>query len=154
MAEAVFTHEISLLPPALRARIATIDSAGTGAYHITDPPDSRTIATLARHGITDYVHGARKVRGEDFTRFEYIVGMDGSNMRDLERAANKRGGKGGEGKGEVVMFGAFGGEDKREEVVDPYYGADDGFERVYQQCVRFSRGFIRGVLEREGGDEE
>jgi low molecular weight phosphotyrosine protein phosphatase len=41
--------------------IDRIDSCGTGAYHVGNDPDSRTMSTLKGHGITDYVHSARKV---------------------------------------------------------------------------------------------
>lgn len=78
MAEGVFRNLADGNPA-----IAEIDSAGTGAYHSLEPPDSRTMSTLRRHGITNYNHAARKVTKEDFLAFDYLLAMDKSNLRDL-----------------------------------------------------------------------
>ncbi|KAJ5118853.1 Protein-tyrosine phosphatase low molecular weight mammalian [Penicillium atrosanguineum] len=63
--------------------IGDIDSAGTGAYHTDEPPDSRTMSTLRRHNITNYTHAARKVNRDDFLKFDYLMAMDKYNLRDL-----------------------------------------------------------------------
>ncbi|KAH8423394.1 tyrosine protein phosphatase LTP1 [Aspergillus melleus] len=78
MAEGVFRNVASSHP-----LINEIDSAGTGAYHVLEPPDSRTMSTLRKHGITDYQHAARKVTKEDFLNFDYLLAMDKYNLRDL-----------------------------------------------------------------------
>jgi low molecular weight phosphotyrosine protein phosphatase len=144
MAEGVFQ---SLALPA-HPLIHTIDSCGTGAYHIGDSPDSRTMSTLRSHGITSYRHSARKFSpSKDFERFEYILAMDDDNLEDLnrlrEREVKKKGGE--EGVGRVMLFGEFGGKrrgTKGEEVQDPYYGADDGFTVAYEQSVKFGKVFL------------
>lgn len=59
MAEGVFRSLTSKGP--YKALISHVDSAGTGAYHTGDSPDSRTLSTLEDYGITDYMHAARKV---------------------------------------------------------------------------------------------
>jgi low molecular weight phosphotyrosine protein phosphatase len=59
MAEGVFRSIIS--KPPYKGLINVVDSAGTGGYHVGSSPDSRTMSTLEAYGITDYVHGARKV---------------------------------------------------------------------------------------------
>ncbi|KAJ5970836.1 Protein-tyrosine phosphatase low molecular weight mammalian [Penicillium vulpinum] len=79
MAEGVFRNLAAGHPS-----IGEIDSAGTGAYHTLEPPDSRTMSTLRRHKITNYDHAARKVTREDFLTFDYVLAMDKSNLRDLE----------------------------------------------------------------------
>lgn len=145
MAEAVFRSLTSSGHP----RIATIDSAGTGAYHAGDSPDPRTMSTLEDNNILDYDHAARKVRSSDFTTFDYILAMDKENLHDLQRVRQRTMGRNGGGQemGKVVLFGDFGGR-KGEEVVDPYYGARNGFEVAYEQMVRFSKGFIEEVLDK------
>lgn len=60
MAEGIF-QSLANKPP-YQGRVKKIDSCGTGAYHVGEGPDDRTMATLEEHGITDYVHRARKVR--------------------------------------------------------------------------------------------
>lgn len=41
--------------------IDRIDSCGTGAYHVGDSPDRRTMATLKAKGVKGYKHAARQV---------------------------------------------------------------------------------------------
>lgn len=65
--------------------IQDVDSAGTGAYHLGNSPDHRTMATLHHHGIKRYKHAARKVSKEDFRTFDYILAMDQHNLKDLLR---------------------------------------------------------------------
>ena len=141
MAEAVFRSLTSANP-----HISHVDSAGTGAYHAGDSPDSRTIDTLANNGIVDYAHGARKIQSSDFTKFDYILAMDRENLRDLRRLEQRVIKTDGDrARGKVMLFGDFGGR-KGETVIDPYYGANDGFEIAYEQMVRFSEGFLRNIL--------
>ncbi len=138
-------------------RIFVLDSAGTDAYHINSPADPRTMHILAENGISDYSHSARRITEEDFERFDYIIGMDNSNINDLRLLRNKiinkkRKKKGGSGDGEkddgekrlaeLRLFGSFGGRGE-EEVVDPYYGEGEGFEIAFEQVQRFGRGFLR-----------
>lgn len=147
MAEAVFKSVARS-----HQRVAYVDSCGTGAYHVGDPPDPRTMKVLREHGIDGYTHAARKVRTNDFVQFDYILAMDQENLKDLltlrERAVEKEIGVGETGMGKVLLFGDFGGR-KGEQVVDPYYGSKDGFAIAYEQMKRFSRGFIARVLDQE-----
>ena len=125
------------------------------------------MSTLRKHNIRGYEHGARRVTSQDFYDFDYILAMDRWNLKDLEkmqrRAIREKGQKEKKAKAKVMMFGAFGRDpdlmDKDgiwgdEEVVDPYYGADDGFEVVYRQCVRFTEGFFKEVLEKRDAKQE
>ena len=134
MAEGVFRSFAKSNP-----RIGTIDSAGTGAYHLLEPPDYRTMETLRKHKITDYDHGARKVREEDMREFDYVFAMDSSNLHDLQRIQRRVDAKGGKSKAKVMLFGEYSGKKRAEHVEDPYYGADNGFETVYEQVTRFSK---------------
>jgi low molecular weight phosphotyrosine protein phosphatase len=146
MSEGVFQ---SLTKPAGKPAhplISTIDSCGTGAYHIGDSPDSRTMKTLKANGISTYRHAARKFNpSSDFAEFEYILAMDDNNLEDLlrlrQRELKKAGGEDGVGK--VMLFGDFGGKTRKggrgEEVDDPYYGGNDGFDVAYEQAVRFTK---------------
>lgn len=146
MSEGVF-HSLSASNPL----ISTIDSCGTGAYHIGHAPDHRTLSTLRQNGITTYTHKARQFKPQfDFPAFDYILAMDRENLAELaelrKREVEKRGGE--EGVGKVMLFGEFGGK-KGEEVEDPYYGGKEGFQVAYEQAVRFSKGFL-GELEKGG----
>jgi low molecular weight phosphotyrosine protein phosphatase len=113
----------------------------SGAYHAGDDPDDRTMSTLEKHGITDYVHAARKVRASDFDKFDYIFAMDRSNLSDLKRLE-----KAGGAKAKVMLFGEYSGSGKAEVVQDPYYGGQQGFDTAYAQCLRFSKNFLNDVF--------
>ncbi|KAL8892114.1 MAG: hypothetical protein Q9192_005657 [Flavoplaca navasiana] len=129
-------------------RVATIDSAGTGAYHEGSPPDPRTMSVLEENGENNYDHQARKIRTTDFKDFDYILAMDADNLHDLSRVQKRIVKNSGihDAPAKVMMFGDFGGR-KGEEVIDPYYGARDGFTIAYEQMTRFSKGFIEQALQ-------
>ena len=128
-------------------RVASVDSAGTGAYHEGCSPDLRTMSVLVENGDLDYEHAARKVRKSDFMDFHYIMAMDNQNLYDLERLKRRIVKSSGDraAPATVMLFGDFGGT-PGEQVVDPYYGARDGFTIAYEQMVRFSKGFIEQAL--------
>ena len=159
MAEAVFTHLTKSNPS-----ISTIDSCGTGAWHVGCDPDPRTQEVLQKNGITDYVHTGRKIRPDDFLEFDWVMGMDSENIMDLQRVRQRakvklmeKEGNSEEGLAKLCLFGDFGRKDKRgrgEEVVDPYYGVDDGFDTAYEQMVRFTQGFLEHLDSLRKEDEK
>ena len=152
MAEAVFRHLMNHGTTSSHPAIDKTDSAGTGAYHAGDAPDSRTMDTLVDNGINDYTHAARKFVAEDFQTFDYILAMDDDNKVYLDRMRRKlvyQKGMEESELGKVYLFGGFGGKSKGEEVIDPYYGARDGFEIAYEQMVRFSRGLLKKIEEEQ-----
>lgn len=113
-----------------------VDSAGTGAWHVGNPPDERATETAARRGIT--MNGAaRQVTVSDFEDFDLIVAMDGSNHADLLDLS------GGENP-KVRLLREIGGDDEAD-VPDPYYGGDDGFEEVLDIVERGCRALLEEV---------
>src|SRR5579864_4640606 len=64
-----------------------IESAGTAAYHVGNPPDSRTRAAALRRGYDLSALRARVVEEEDFARFDLILAMDRQNLASLKRRA-------------------------------------------------------------------
>jgi protein-tyrosine phosphatase len=103
-----------------------VESAGTGGWHVGEPPDERAAAAAARRGVT-LTGAARQVTADDFRRYDLLIAMDRGNLRELlalapdEDAAEK-----------VRLLREFdpasaGGD---LDVPDPYYGGDRGFETV------------------------
>ncbi|KAF2817092.1 phosphotyrosine protein phosphatases I [Mytilinidion resinicola] len=155
MAEGVFQHIAKPKHGPHHPLINQIDSCGTGAYHIGDGPDSRTMSTLADNGIKSYKHRARKFSTSDFTTFDYIMAMDDDNADHLVRLRKrllKQNNLEDHELGRVMLFGEFGGR-KGEEIADPYYGARNGFEIAYEQVVRMTNGFLK-TLEKEAAAAE
>ncbi|KAI5288952.1 hypothetical protein KEM52_000969 [Ascosphaera acerosa] len=163
MAEGVFRHLVKtdVAPSNITFHI---DSAGTSSYHIGDSPDSRTMATLRKHGINNYRHLGRQLRAADFTEFDYIMAMDMSNLRDILHARDRAVAKLGDGAkvAQVRLFGDFAAQDGTvhekvgggSAVPDPYYGAGDGFEQVFQMVSQYSLGFLQYLVNQQEEAEQ
>ena len=93
-----------------------VDSAGTGDWHVGNPPDRRATAAAHRRGIT-LSGAARQVTRDDFTSYDLILAMDRQNLRDLQQLAPA----GLEHKARLLA---------EVDVPDPYYGEGDGFDQV------------------------
>lgn len=104
----------------------TVDSAGTGDYHIGNPPDERMIATAKNHNVDITNLQARQFTSEDFDRFDHIFVMDISNYQNVIKLARSAEDK---EKVELILNRIKPGQDQ--EVPDPYRGGDEGFEHVY-----------------------
>ncbi|RMJ19210.1 hypothetical protein BHE90_011926 [Fusarium euwallaceae] len=143
MAEGIFQNLAK--QPEVGGRIGRIDSCGTAAYHSGEPPDERTMATLEANGINDYDHLARRFHPSDFNKFDYIFAMDRSNLSDLHRLQKNN----PDSKAKVMLFGEFSGTKRPEIVNDPYYGGNEGFSKAFEQCSRFSKNFLKEILEDE-----
>ncbi|CAH7671720.1 protein-tyrosine phosphatase, partial [Phakopsora pachyrhizi] len=130
MAEAVFKKTVSNYD--LRNNFECIESAGTAGYHVGDSPDPRTIS-VCKANDTPINSFAQQLQKSDFEKFDYIIGMDKSNVSNILRVKPKN------SKSQVKLFGEFG---DGKQIDDPYYGSDDGFERVYRQCEKYSKEFL------------
>lgn len=135
-AEGVFTHLVQQAD--LQEKIA-IDSAGTHAYHIGEPPDLRSQQAAKIRGIDISHLRARRVTKEDFNTFDYILAMDKSNYADLQQICPK----GKEHK--LSMFLEFAPDLNVKEVPDPYYGGGQGFEHVLDLVEAASQGLLDDI---------
>ena len=135
-AEGMFLKVLEERAPKLRIHV---DSAGTHAYHIGEPPDLRAQHAARRRGIDLSGQRARQVRAKDFERFDHIVAMDRSNRRSLERL---RGHRPRPGAARIVMMRDYDPKPGSPDVPDPYYGGADGFERVYRIVERCCEGLL------------
>ena len=119
-----------------------IDSAGTHAYHVGNPPDRRAQATARERGIdlSDLV--ARRVMAEDFDVFDYVVAMDQDNYISLSEICPDR------HLDKIHLFMDFAMQMRTREVPDPYYGGPAGFERVFDLVEAASEGLLRDIRQR------
>ena len=106
-----------------------LDSAGTGAWHVGNPPDERAAETARARGIA-LEGAAREVRREDFDDFDLLIAMDRKNLADLRRLAPDE-----RARARIRLLREFDpasaglGVDELD-VPDPYYGGPRGFEDV------------------------
>lgn len=140
-AEGVFRAAVARA--GLSDRIET-DSAGTGAWHVGKPPDSRARAEAAARGIELDDLRARQVQAADFTAFDYVLAMDTQNLRDLEALFRDSGAQGQA----PVLFLDFAPHQSRREVPDPYYGGEDGFRDVFDLCAEAAEGLLKHIQAR------
>ena len=113
-----------------------LDSAGTAAYHVGNPPDSRSIKALHQVGIDISRQQARQVTQDDFNEFDWILAMDRENLSNLKKIQPKN------CKATLVMFGEFYDHAAFGEVVDPYYGGDEGFTEMRKHLTNISDAFV------------
>lgn len=122
-----------------------IDSAGTSAWHVGEPPDPRSSAEALRRGVR--LEGrARRITASDLRRFDYVLAMDGSNLEELQGLT----GDGAHARIELLRRydpDANGGD---LDVPDPYFGGERGFERVHDLVERACAGLLRQICEERG----
>ena len=123
----------------------TIDSAGTGDWHVGEPRDRRSRAVGERRG-TPLGGRARQVTAADFSRFDYLLAMDAANLATLRELAPTA-----EARERVALLRDFDpAGPPGAEVPDPYYGGPDGFDQVFDICEAACRGLL-AKLRRDHG---
>ncbi len=118
-----------------------LDSAGTGAWHVGSSPDRRATAAAAAAGVA-LAGEARQVVPEDFERFDLILAMDSSNLRDLRAAATSP-----QAREKVQLLREFDPESAAGDldVPDPYYGGEDGFGTVFEMVRAACAGLLAEI---------
>ena len=104
----------------------TVDSAGTGSWHIDHSPDSRSIAVAKKNKISISNQKGRQFSATDFDTFDYIYVMDNVNYDDVILLAENQEQK---EKVQLIMNELFPNENV--DVPDPYFGLPNGFEIIY-----------------------
>ncbi|WP_232846428.1 low molecular weight protein-tyrosine-phosphatase [Amphritea pacifica] len=105
------------------AHLIEIDSAGTAAYHIGNPPDHRSAAAALQRGYDLSDLRARQAIAADFDHYDYVLAMDRENLSELRAICPAS------FKGHLGLFLDLAELDPRE-VPDPYYGGPSGFDHV------------------------
>jgi protein-tyrosine phosphatase len=134
LAEGVLQHKLDA--QGLTTRFV-LDSAGCGGWHAGEPPDRRSIAVAARHGVAIDTQAARQLTADDFDRFDLILGMDRKNIRELNEIAPDA------FRDRIHLFLEFAGRGEKE-VPDPYFGDATGFADTY----RLIRAAAEGLADR------
>lgn len=133
--------EAALRAQAVSAGLAlSIDSAGTGSWHVGNPPDPRAQAEALKHGIDISSYRARQVKEADFRTFDFIFALDQQNLRDLGRFAPRR----SLAKVGLLMDLVPGREGTA--VIDPYYGSDADFAQAWSDVDAASQRLVARLL--------
>lgn len=136
-ADAVFKH---IVRQAGLEREIYVDSAGTHAYHIGEPPDRRAQNSASKRGYSMQDLRARKVVVSDFADFHYILAMDYENLAYLQQWCPDR------YSGKPKLFMSYSkGKYNDQEVPDPYFGGDQGFEQVLDMIEEASKSLLEHI---------
>jgi protein-tyrosine phosphatase len=123
-----------------------LESAGTSAYHIGEPPDYRMRKIAKKHGL-EYSGRASQFLKDDLNRFDLIITMDKANYQILTRMAESK-----EEIDRIRMMREFDplGTDSQD-VPDPYYGGLSGFEETFEIVQRSCQGLFDTLEGSMGG---
>ena len=135
LAESVFTHKINTLG---LSDLFFIDSAATSTEEIGNPPHRGTVNKLKQVGIPLVPHRARQITMSDYDKFDYIIGMDTANIRNLNRMLK------GDPKGKVSKLLTFAGSGR--DIADPWYTGN--FDETYDDVVEGCEGFLNYLQEK------
>ncbi|MFG0283927.1 MAG: low molecular weight protein-tyrosine-phosphatase [Phycisphaerales bacterium JB039] len=141
LAEGIFLH---LAEQRGVAGDFTVDSAGTGHWHVGERPDRRASQVASRHHVILPSIARQVDPASDFDRFDLILPMDLDNRRDLLSL--------GAPPFKVRLMRSFDVEladapDAQLVVPDPYFGDGDGFERVFAMLRQACDGLLDELLE-------
>ena len=116
-----------------------IDSAGTHAYHVGNPPDERARKAALARGLDLAKLRARQVGHADFENFDHILVMDRDNLDTLSFVCPRTHAH------KIKLFLEFAPGVKVKEVPDPYSGGEKGFEQVLDLVEKAAVGFLHSV---------
>lgn len=135
--------EAALRAEADRAGLAlTVDSAGTGDWHVDCPPDPRAQRQALRAGIDISHYRGRQVSADDFRRFTHIYALDADNLRNLRRLRPADG-----TAGLSLLMDLVPGREGTG-VTDPYFGDEAGFAVTWDDVSRAARAIIASLSRR------
>jgi protein-tyrosine phosphatase len=137
--------EAILLEQVRRAGLSAaieVDSAGTGDWHVGEPPDPRAIKAAAQRGYDLTALLARQFDDSDFARFDWILAMDHQNLADLRKRCPPQ------HADKVSLLMGFGAAGAVQAVPDPYFGGADGFETTLNLCEQACTGLMAALRAR------
>ena len=121
----------------------TVDSAGTGSWHIGRQPDERSIAVAKKNKINISTQKGRQFSVADFDAFDYIYVLDSSNYNDVVELAKTQDHR---DKVQMILNDLFPNENV--DVPDPYFGLPNGFEIVYNMLDEVCEVISKKLIEK------
>jgi protein-tyrosine phosphatase len=116
-----------------------IESAGTHAYHLGEPPDPRAQKTASQRGVDLSYIRARKVLPTDIEEFDYVLAMDSDNYQNLLRIAPEN------HQHKIKRLLEFAQDLPNSDVPDPYYGGNSGFDKVFDMIEAACEGLLKHI---------
>ena len=113
----------------------SIASAATSTEEIGCPVYPPARRKLAEHGIGCAGHAARQLTTADYDRWDYLVGMDGANLRNMRRIC------GGDPEGKISLLLDW--SDRSGDVADPWYTGD--FDATWRDVLAGCSGLLAHI---------
>lgn len=113
-----------------------IRSAATSTEETGNPVHSGTVRILRAHGIECSERRATRLTKNDYARYDYIIGMDEENRREILRIL------GSDPDGKVSLLLDF--TDFPREIADPWYTGD--FATAYDDISLGCSAFLNKIL--------
>ncbi len=117
----------------------TIDSKATSTEELGNSPHPGTVRKMNELGIPMIPHRASQLNRRDYEEYDYFIGMDTWNMRNINRIF------GGDPEGKVYKFLSFGSDGR--DIADPWYTGN--FDETYEDVVEGCEGFLAYLLEHD-----
>ena len=142
MAESVFTH---LVKTKHIDHLFKINSAATSREEIGNGPHYGTVNKLRQVGIPVVPHRAIQMTKADYDYYDYLIGMDTANIRNMQRIAD------GDPEDKIYKLLSFvtasnGQVGRAEDVADPWYTGD--FDATYRDVVAGCEGLLTFLKDR------
>ena len=115
-----------------------IASAATSNEEIGNPPHPGTRKKLASLGISCQGKHARRMTSWDFDEYDYLLGMDSWNIRNMKRFARNA-----QDEEKIARLLDF--SDHPRDIADPWYTGD--FETTYRDIMEGLEGLLRHLGE-------
>ena len=113
----------------------SIASAATSTEEIGCPVSPPARRKLAEHGIGCAGHAARQLTAADYDHWDYLVGMDGANLRNMRRIC------GGDPEGKISLLLDW--ADRSGDVADPWYTGD--FDATWRDVLAGCSGLLAHI---------
>lgn len=122
------------------AESLTVESAGTGDWHVGQGADTRALRVLRSRGYDGSTHIARQFDAGNLTSIDLLVALDGGHLRALQALARTA-----EDRAKIRLLRSFDPDADSPDVADPYYGDDTGFAQVLDQVEAAVPGLLAQV---------
>lgn len=123
-----------------------LDSAGTAAYYVGEPPDRRAQKQAKARGYDLSKLRARFISPQDFKKFDYVLVMDNHNFAEMEKVQKYC----KDATAKLQLFLDYHPTKKGQEVPDPYSGGEEGFELVLDLVEVTAANLLKTLLTEKG----
>ncbi|RAL25244.1 protein tyrosine phosphatase [Lujinxingia litoralis] len=139
LAEALFRYHVEERDLGTRFHI---ESSGTSAYHVGEPPDPGSVRVAQERLKLDISHQrAQQLSSSHFAAFDWLVAMDRSNLTHARPLSGTHGKK-------LLLLRDFEPQERLrgQNVPDPWGGGTEHFEQVFEMVERCTLALLEDLL--------